>query len=1048
MSEIDDRERQTQNRVIQLFKKQLGYQYLGNWEDRPDNANVEEEYLKKYLTEQHYTEYQQKKAIETLKKCIDNQQKSLYSINKSVYTYLRYGVPVINYERRTDSIHLIDWHHPEKNHFYLAEEVTVHGKNTKRPDIVLYVNGIALAVIELKRMTVSLSEGIRQNIGNQKPEFIRKFFTTIQIIIAGNETAGLRYGVIETPEKYYLSWKDELAKEKPADTSLLDWQLLSLCRKERFLELIHDFLIYDSGIKKMCRPNQYFGVKAAQKRIQEKQGGIIWHTQGSGKSLTMVWLAKWIRENISSSRILVITDRTELDEQIEGIFKGVKENIYRTTSGEDLINRLNETTPQLICSLIHKFGDKSSTKQGSEEDDEISYDTYVRDMKAHLPPNFRAKGDIFIFVDECHRTQSGLLHDAMRELIPKGIFIGFTGTPLLREDKQTSREKFGEYIHTYKYDQAVKDGVVLDLRYEARDIGSYLVSDGIDKKFETKTQMAFNTKTEGLNEWAREKLRAKLKKRWATIQKINSSERRQRMIVDDILFDMETKPRLMHGTGNALLVVSSIYQACTCYKLFSDTELKGKCAIITSYKPSPGDISKEDSGEGDTEKITQYEIYQKMLADYFSIPPDQAVNKAEEFEKKVKKTFVDEPGQMKLLIVVDKLLTGFDAPSATYLYIDKNMQDHGLFQAICRVNRLDGDEKDYGYIVDYRDLFQSLEESIKDYTSGAFGKFDKEDVKGLLQNRLDMGRERLDKVLEEIRLLCEHVPKPKDTQAYIHYFCGEDTENVDSLKNTEDRRQKLYSTTETLIRAYTDIANEMHLAGYSVTEAKEIKQEVNHYTNIMEAVKQASGDDIDLKIYDPFMRRLIDTYIGAEPAKVRASLPDIPLIDLIIEKGAEGLDGLSDGIKENKNLTAETIERNVRKIILNKTPIDPAYYNKLSEILTTLIKERKAQSENYDDFLDQHIQNLINLAKDTIEPGKNYPSKIDTPAKRALYNNLDEDPDLVLQVFEAITENREDDWPSNPMKTRSVWYIVNECLNDEEKTDRIIDIAKHQPEFN
>jgi type I restriction enzyme R subunit len=510
---------------------------------------------------------------------------------------------------------------------------------------------------------------------------------------------------------------------------------------------------------------------------------------------------------------------------------------------------------------------------------------------------------------------------------------------------------------------------------------------------------------------------------------------------------MDTKPRLMSGKGNALLVVSSIYQACTCYELFAATELHGKCAIVTSYKPSPGDISKEDSGEGLNEKLKQYEIYKRMLSEHLNLPPDQAITQVERFEKEVKKKFVEEPGQMKLLIVVDKLLTGFDAPSATYLYIDKQMQDHGLFQAICRVNRLDGDDKEYGYIVDYRDLFKSLEQSIKDYTSGAFGKFEKKDVEGLLKDRVNAAQERLEEVLEKIRLLCEHVPRPKTTADYIHYFCGEDPDTIDSLKNTEERRQNLYTLTESLIRAYTNIANDMAQAGYSVSEAKEIKEEVNHYTNVMNAIKQASGEDIDLKQYDPFMRRLIDTYIGANPVKIRKSIPELPIIDLLIKNGAKGLDGLSDDIKNNKQLAAETIERNIRKIILNKTPIDPAYYKKLSAVLTALIEERKTQSESYDKFLDKHIQDLIELAQKTVEPGKDYPDKINTPAKKVLYNNLNGDTQKALQVFETIVEYKQDGWPDNPMKRKDLRNYIYEELKDDDLTDSIIEIAKNQPEL-
>ena len=309
------------------------------------------------------------------------------------------------------------------------------------------------------------------------------------------------------------------------------------------------------------------------------------------------------------------------------------------------------------------------------------------------------------------------------------MFIGFTGTPLLKKDKETSIETFGSFIHTYKFDEAVEDGVVLDLRYEARTIDQDLMApDKVDKWFEAKTK--------GMTDLSK----AELKKRWGTMQKVVSAEPRARQIVNDILLDMDTKPRLMDGRGNAMLVGSSIYQACKFYELFCQAGFKGKCAIITSYEPQAGDISKEDSGEGATERLRQYDIYRQMLADHFNESADQAVNKVELFEKQVKEKFVNEPGQMRLLIVVDKLLTGFDAPSATYLYIDKKMQDHGLFQAICRVNRLDGDDKDYGYIVDYRDLFNSLETAITDYTSGALDGYAKEDIKGLLSDRIEKAR--------------------------------------------------------------------------------------------------------------------------------------------------------------------------------------------------------------------------------------------------------------------------------------------------------------------
>ena len=310
MENIGQIERITQNRVIALFREKLNYDYFGNWEERENNGNIEEEYLRNFLMRSGYTQKIIDKAINKLKRVAKNQSKSLYEINREVYGLLRYGVKVKeevgeNYQ----TVWLIDWSQPHNNHFGIAEEVTIRGRRTKRPDIVLYVNGIALGVLELKRSVISISEGIRQNIGNQKEEFIRDFFATVQFIMAGNDTEGLRYGTTETEESYYWMWK-ELGFE---NENRLNRHLLQLCNKERFLEIIHDFIIFDSGIKKICRHNQYFAVKAAQDYIKRHEGGIIWHTQGSGKSLTMVWLAKWIRENVEDSRVLILTDRIELD---------------------------------------------------------------------------------------------------------------------------------------------------------------------------------------------------------------------------------------------------------------------------------------------------------------------------------------------------------------------------------------------------------------------------------------------------------------------------------------------------------------------------------------------------------------------------------------------------------------------------------------------------------------------------------------------------------------------------------------------------------------
>jgi len=1005
---IGDIERKTQNRVVQLFQDALGYDYLGNWEDRLGNSNIEDEYLRKFLKKQKVPNNYIDKAIVEFERNAGNQVKSLYEVNEDVYSLLRYGVKVKDSASDTyRTIWLIDWNNPENNHFAIAEEVSIQGQHNKRPDIVVYVNGIALGVLELKRSTVSLSEGIRQNLDNQSSHFVQSFFTTIQLVLAGNDTEGLKYGMIETPEKYYLSWQEPSDVANP-----LDRQLIQMCSKQRFLELIHDFITFDMGIKKICRHSQYFAVKASQDSLRLCEGGIIWHAQGSGKSLIMVWLTKWLREHEPDSRILIITDRTELDQQIEGIYKGVKEDLYRCTSGADLVTRLNENLPSLMCSLIHKFGNR----------EEVDVEGFIQDIRVALPAGFRPKGNIIVFVDECHRTQSGDLHKAMKAILPEAIFIGFTGTPLLKSDKQKSIEVFGKYIHTYKFDEAVRDEVILDLRYEARDIDQQITSpEKIDKWFDAKTR--------GLNDVAK----GQLKRRWGTMQKVLSSKSRLEKIVADILLDMETKDRLMSGRGNALLVAGSIYEACKYYELFTEAGFN-KCAIVTSYGGGIDEIKGEETGDGVTESQEKYAIYQKMLNG----------RSVEQFDREVKEKFVKTPAQMKLLIVVDRLLTGFDAPPATYMYIDKKMQDHGLFQAICRVNRLDDVDKEFGFIIDYKDLFQSLETSVHDYTSGAFDAYEKEDVVGLLTNRLQKGRERLEDAREQIKALCEPVSPPKETLDYINYFCGGALSTGDQLEEHEPKRVSLYKLTISLIRAYANIANEMIEAGYTPEEIKKVKEEVEYYEDVRTTVRLASGDYIDLKAYEPAMRHLIDSYIQAEDSKKISSFDDMTLLNLVVNKGEEAFEQLPEKVRNEKEAVAETIENNMRRKIIDESPVNPKYFEKMSLLLTELVNERKHASMAYKEYLKK----IVELAKKIQDPGETneYPPSIDSNAKRALFDNLGGDIDLVNKIDHDVRFIKKDSWRGSLIKEREVRNVLVGII-PEDRLDEIFELIKNQREY-
>ena len=518
MPTIGQSERETQNRIIALFRDELGYRYLGDFRDRDGNTNIEESALTQHLTNRGYNTAQIAKAIHAIRTEGNNPTRGLYGNNQAVYSLLRYGVPVkIEAGQRTETIHLINWSEPLSNDFAIAEEVTLRGNYERRPDIVLYINGIAVGVLELKNSRVSIGDGIRQNLSNQRSKFNECFFSTVQFVFAGSDSEGLRYGTIGTEEKYFLKWKED---EQDDTRFKLDKYLLKMCAKERLVELLHDFVLFDGGIKKLPRVHQYFGVKAAQRHVRERKGGIIWHTQGSGKSIVMVLLARWILENLPSARIVIVTDRDELDKQIEGVFSAVGETIQRTTSGRDLVSLLSQAKPRLICSLVHKFGRKGVD----------NFDQFISELKAQP---CGAVGEIFVFVDECHRTQSGKLHRIMEAILPNAVFIGFTGTPLLKKDKQTSLEVFGGYIHTYKFSEAVEDEVVRDLIYEARDIDQTLGSDD-------KIDAWFNAKTRGLNDWRK----AALREKWGTMQHVLSSKGRMDRVVEDVVLDFAVKPNI------------------------------------------------------------------------------------------------------------------------------------------------------------------------------------------------------------------------------------------------------------------------------------------------------------------------------------------------------------------------------------------------------------------------------------------------------------------------------------------------------------------------
>lgn len=1036
MSQVTDPERVTQNRVIELLKG-IGYTYLGDL-TKFSNQNVREADFVKYQESKGISTELAERAFEQFESVANQMAKSLYERNLDTYNLIRYGIdlaPEIGEKKIT--IRPIDFTDICKNHFYVAEEVTVIGKSgngaEKRPDLVIYVNGIALAVLELKRSTVSIEEGIIQNCDNQSPKFIEWFFSTIQVITAGNNASGLKYGTIGTKPANYLQWRDEESSETELEKSVLQ-----LYDKKQLLELVYEFINFDKGVKKIARQNQIHGVNKMKSRLLENKGGYIWHTQGSGKSITMVQSAKWISENIDDSRVVILTDRTELDENIEGVFQGVSEKIRRVKSGADLLNALNTNTDRFVCSLIHKAGSAFRGLQSGEDDYEgENLEDFANKVSSEVKAikDFSPKGKIIVFIDECHRTQAGELHKAMKQLLPNSLIIGFTGTPIFKNDKALTIRIFGEPIHEYRYDEAVRDGVVVDCLYEARDVNQR-ISD------QSKIDLWFSAKTVNLNDYAK----ADLKKKWGNLQNIWSSRERLGLIVSDIVLDFNTRPRLSDGRGNAILVSSSIHEATVYYELFSQTELKGRVGVVTSYQPSLNDLKGEAVSDAETLNVKQFNTYRKMISDFLGCTEEEAINNVDKYNTQVKDKFVKHPAQMSLLIVVDKLLTGFDAPSATYLYIDKKMRDHGLFQAICRVNRVDpnGEDKKFGYIVDYKDLFESVESALFDYTKGAFSKFDPKDVISCFKPFNEESKKELENQLEATRRLLEPVGNYSNNEALKKYFVSTISGDLEALQVTEGKRINLYKQVTSLIRAYSNLCGFEIEAGYNEDEFKKVRVEIEQFEEIKKFVKLASGDYVDLKLYEPDMRHLIDTYIKSDKSEVVADLTNTSLLQILAQdQDLEKRMAELTKDKDNKSV-AETIVNNVKKEISERAAGNPIYYEKMSAILISLIQMDVERKDDYKIFLEK----IKELSKDIISPDtSNYPVQIKSSGVRAVFDLLSGDLSSSLEVSE-ILKNAQADWEIDLRKTRRVKVqLINALVGDELMADRIIDIAKRHHEF-
>lgn len=1027
----EQKEREYQNALVKRFQEELGYTYLGNWQyAKGSNVNnmgvanspILDDEVRSFLKEQGRTEMQIEDVLVKLKdkaRLGDSKMSSLIQCNTDLYETLIMGIKSQpSPEEKHEDVMFFDFDHPQNNHFAIAEEVSyidpLLGKN-KRPDIVVYVNGIALAVIELKRSLVNYEEGIKQHLSNER-DFIPSFFTPTQFTIASNDDVEFRYGTIGTPLPFWCKWKRDTNKVGDTITEKEAYRLFF--DKENFMFFFHYGVLNDGGIKKVLRPHQIYAIKAAAKRMPQKESGVIWHSQGSGKSLTMVALASYIQKNFSNPRVVVITDRKELDLQLAGTFVKGGNKLHHAESCSDLLDTLNKGDEWLICSLIHKFGAHNHNDEAEKDESgtKVSLDEYLNELQTIIAKkygnHFSVKGDnIFVFVDECHRTQSGRLHEAMRAIMGKEVMlIGFTGTPLLKKDKgdpynaikSMSERTFGPYIHKYLHKQAVEDKVILDLQYEYRNVEQQLTSkEKVDQKLAALTAGRELTPEQ----------KQMVEERWATMERIYSTKERIERIGYSILDDLNYG-LLKHDWCNAMLIAGSIFQAYRYYKFFSSSDLKGRCAVVTSYDPTDSDIA---NNSADNNKTTETKFKYDWAKKSFE---EVGVKNADEYEKWAKELFVKRPAQMKLLIVVNKLLTGFDAPCATILYIDNEIKDHTLFQAVCRVNRLGEDIKDdkgdiivkthkeFGRIVDFKNLFNSIENVVTKFNDGSgFEGLDDVDIDGLLDSAVNKCKEKLLAVTEAyegLKTIWES-NSLNDLEALSEYYIKE----YDGEEPAQARRNIMYSITGSMVMAYNNMSDYFSKTDFTA-------EQINHFVSlsreagtVQRKVKQKSGDDFDPKTLDPDMRQLLDQHIRAEDAETFIpSSADFSFLDLINDS-TDTKEATEKAIHEaggNANGAAEAIEGKARRVNTDWNSGDVEEYKLFSDKLQALLEELKARNAT----AKEKIEALIEHIK-AIKHGNDAPSDLANRRSKALWNNratwyAPEDKNETIRIIKTIDE--------------------------------------------
>lgn len=968
----------SQRPAIEVLQK-LGYKYISEEENKNLRNNILtdvifKDILAKKLNEINSYEYKGEKykfSASTIGQAIKDLNEDLVtgliSTNEKIYDLLTLGKSyqenMVDGTKRSFDIKYIDFEHPENNDFYVTEEFSVlrmNGKDYARPDIVLFVNGIPLAVIECKDASVPIIQAISQNIRNQKPDYIPQLFKFIQIVMAANKNE-TKYATCGTPDKFWSTWNEQYVERQNEllnktvigrQVTKQDRDIISLFEKERFLELIKDFIIFEAGKKKICRYQQYFAVKAMLERIKhDKKGGVVWHTQGSGKSITMVYITKKLMEDkeIQNPQVVIVTDRVDLDKQIHKTFNRIGVEAARATTGNNLTDLIKNEKIRVITTVVNKF--ETVVKSG------ISVDA----------PN------TFILVDEGHRTQYGEINRRMQEVFKGAIYISFTGTPIMKRDRNIF-DKFGGLIHKYSLDDALKDKAIVPLIYEGKMVDQEVSKEAIDMRLDMLTR---NLTSEQKNE---------VMKKWSRFEKVASSEQRLELIAWDIASNYN---QTLKGTGfNAMLACNKKVEAVKYYNIFKDEFPELEVAVVIS---SPDMREGEGSIDEDTNDIVK-KFYINAISNY---------KNEEEYEETIKSKFIN--GDIDILIVVDKLLTGFDAPKASTLYLDKQIKEHNLLQAIARVNRL-CDGKDYGYIVDYRGLLGELDKALTMYQEAGLEEFNEEDIKSSVYY-IDTEINNMFEAYEDLKELFKDIKNKNDLEEY------------EILLEDEKIRKDFYNKL-CKFGSMLGIILPSDQAYYKVGKEKisELRKALAFYQKLRATVKLRYSETIDHKEYESKMQKLLDNYVVAKEM-MRITEP-VDITD------AENFDKELEKMGTDRG-KADAIRTRLARTISEKSKEDPAYYKKFS----TRIEETIEAYRNRRITDSEYLQKMQDIKEDFRKgnSGISYPTNITTENSRAFYGviynkliprmkenaNIEEIGEITLTIQREIESKIKRDWHYN-----------------------------------